>query len=503
MGKEFILSPSEKKTNIQNYPSLKSCLTDSKGFKDILLPVLKLDGSIVNEKWKDIPFNFMVHNDDVNRIDFKLVNGKYQLLAPLNLKKLDECDRSKGQREFLRTWDEDYIEYPSYERVDKYNNDGQLMQSGSYPYDHNERAVYTYEIINGISLPVTKTIQFYLGDRKWQSLKFFKYHYDADGFLKEITMHIPECNVNITEKILYKKSRSGFKISKKMAKHLKPLKKLSFYSSNKPFSAVFKENKTEWSVKVDYWSIHGIQDKNVIADVGEVIKKFAVKHFQDTYSGINYHKQNGIQFKISEKEGLPDTFEFTLKCLEKNDIWSKSYIEKSGDKVIFDWGNGKFTFEHFRDLIKITKEQYSKKKQFFISGQYTLQQAVMMLYTKSYLWWHDFEQERILDGWVHPYGSEPILLNFTNKKTLNGIERIVEVVSLHREDDEEDGEPFDKLWIGEKAAWGKIHNDETPLDPDGQKMEFVVQFERYMLFRTLYLFYSEKHQMITQILQSL
>jgi hypothetical protein len=499
MGKEFILSTSEKKTNIQNYPSLNSCLADIKGFKDVLLPVLKLDGSIVNEKWKDIPFIFMVNDDDTSRIDFRLVNGKYQLLAPLNLKKLVEYYRLKGEREYLQTWKEDYIEYPSYERVDKYNNDGQLMQSGSYLYDPNQRAVYDYKIINGISLPVTETIQYYLGDRKWMSLKFFKYHYDADGFLKEITMHIPECDVKITEKILYKKNRNGFKISKKMAKHLHPLKKLSFYKSKAPFSAIFKENETEWNVKVDYWSIHGIQDKNVIADVGEVIKKFAVKHFQDAYSGINYHKQNGIQFKISEKEGLPDTFEFTLKCLEKNDSWSRSYVEKSNDKVIVDRGNGKLTFQHLGDEIRITKEEYSKTKRFYISGKYTLQQAVMMMETQSYLWWHDFEQERILDGLVHPFGSDPTLLNFTNKKTKNGIERIVEVISIDHEGDEEDGEPFDKLWIGEKAAWGENHDDETPLDPDGQKMEFVAQFDRYRLFRTLYLFYSEKHQMISQI----
>lgn len=501
MGKEFIISTSEKKTNIQNYPSLNSCLVDIKGFKDILLPVLKLDGSVVSEKWKGIPFNFIVHNDDVSRIDFRLISGKYQLLAPFNLKKLDEYDRLKRQREFLRTWDEDYIEYPNYEQVDKYNNDGQLMQSCSYLYNPNERAVYDYEIINGISLPVTKTLQYYLGDRKWLSLKFFKYHYDADGFLKEITMYIPEREVKITEKILYKKSRNGFKISKKMAKHLKPLKKLSSYTSKKTFSAVFKENETEWNVKVDYWSIHGIQDKNVIADVGEVIKKFAVKHFQDTYSGINYHKQNGIQVKISEKDGLPNTFEFTLKYFEKNDSWSRSYIEKSDDKVILDRGNGKFTFQHLGDGIRIIKEEYSKTKRFYISGKYTLQQAVMMLETQSYLWWHDFEQERILDGLMHPYGSKPTLLNFTNKKTKNGIERIVEVISIDREGDEEDGEPFDKLWIGEKAAWGENHDDETPLDPDGQKMEFVAQFERDRLFRTLYLFYSERHQMISQISQ--
>lgn len=501
MGKEFIISTSKKKTNIQNYPSLNSCLVDIKGFKDILLPVLKLDGSVISEKWKGIPFNFIVHNDDVSRIDFRLISGKYQLLAPFNLKKLDGYDRLKRQREFLRTWDEDYIEYPSYEQVDKYNNEGQLMQSCSYLYNPNERAVYDYEIINGISLPVTKTLQYYLGDRKWLSLKFFKYHYAADGFLKEITMHIPERDVKITEKILYKKSRNGFKISKKMAKHLKPLKKLSFYNSKNPFSAIFKENETVWNVKVDYWSIHGIQDKNVIADVGEVIKKFAVKHFEDTYNGINYHKQNGKKVKINEKDGLPNTFEFTLKCLEKNDSWSRSYIEKSDDKVILDRGNGKFTFQHLGDGIRIIKEEYSKTKRFYISGKYTLQQAVMMLETQSYLWWHDFEQERILDGLMHPYGSKPTLLNFTNKKAKNGIERIVEVISIDREGDEEDGEPFDKLWTGEKAAWGENHGDETPLDPDGQKMEFVAQFERDRLFRTLYLFYSERHQMISQISQ--
>ncbi|MCS4300676.1 hypothetical protein [Chryseobacterium sp. BIGb0232] len=505
MGKEFILSTSEKKTNIENYPSLKNCLTDIKGFKNRLLPVIKLDGSVVAEKWKDIPFTFILHNDDVSRIDFQLVDGKYQLITPLTKKMLDQYQRVKRleKREYLQTWAEDYIEYPSYERVDKYTNDGHLIQSGSDRYHPNDRAVYDYEMINGTSMPVTKTVQYYLGNRKWQSLEFFRYHYDANGFLKEITLHIPTCEVKINEKILYKKNSKGFTVSKKMAKHLIPIKKINSYSKQKSFSAVFNKNKADWNVKVDYWSIHGIQDENVTADVGEVIKKFAFEHFYNSYSGINYNftkeRRDGIHVKISEKEGLPDMFEFTLNCLEKNDICSKNYIEKSDDKVILDWGNGKFTFEHFGYIIKITKEQYFRSKRFSISGQYTLQQAVMMLVTQSYLWWHDFEQKRILDGLMHPYGSDPILLNFKNSKTKNGIHRIIEAISIDREGDEEDGEPFDKLWIGEQAAWEK--DDETPLDPDGQKMKFVAQFYRYHLFGTLYLFYSEKHQIISQIFQ--
>ena len=497
MGKDFILSTSEKKTKIESNPSLGSCLISIKGFKNVLKPILKLDGSIVNEKWEGIPFTFFIQNEEVDRIDFRLVGGKYQLLAPLNLKKLDQYYLKK-EREYLQT-SIDYIESLNYERVDKYNNDGQLIQSGSCLYRPNGRDIYGYEIINGISMPVTKTVQYYLGNRKWMSLEFFRYHYDADGFLKEITMNIPECDVKITEKMLYKKTRKGFTASKKMAKHLIPLKKLSFYSRYDMFSAVFKEDKTDWNIKVNYWNIHGIQDKNVMADAGEVIKKFAVDHFRSSYSWINYHKRDGMHVEISEKEGLPDTFEFTLKCLEKNEVWKGNYIEKSENKVILDRGNGKYTFEHFGEKIKITKEEYSKTKRFSLSGKYTLQQAVMMLDTQSYLWWHDFNEERVLDGIMHPYGSEPTLLDFTNNKTKNGIERIVQVVGHDYEDDEEDGEPFDKLWIGEAAAWEK--KDETPLDPDGEKMKFVAQFYRYGLWGTLYLFYSEKHQMVSQIFQ--
>jgi hypothetical protein len=48
---------------------------------------------------------------------------------------------------------------------------------------------------------------------------------------------------------------------------------------------------------------------------------------------------------------------------------------------------------------------------------------------------------------------------------------------------------------------GWLQRNETPNDPDGNPMEFVGQLEGNDFFGTLYLFYSEKHNLVSQIFQ--
>lgn len=493
MTKELILSPSKKKSKIEGFPSLKSCITDIKGFNKVLLPIVKLDGSIINEKWEGTPFIFIIQNVDVSRMDFRLENGKYTLLAPLKLRKLEEYSESDVKREYLQT-SVDKIEKISYRQVDQYNNDGQMTHSGSFDYNPNKRVVFDYGKINEQSMPVTKTIQFYIGNGEWLDSELYTYHYDSDGFLKEISMHQPARDIKITEKILYKKTRKGFTAHKELAPHHLPAidKELGITYTKVPFEGVFRENETDWNVSINGWYIDGKKDEDYIASQGRLIHMHAFNHFYDLYSGFlkytcKIEKRDEIKVEVHEKDGFPDTIEYTFKCPEESRNTLLEY-ERSDKKVKF----GSYTFEHLDHEIKVTKENKYGHADFTFSGQYTLQQLLMMEITNSYLWLYDFEQERTSDWLLNPMHLEPVTLNFIYKKTENGVERIVQEVEV--KDDETEG----TLRL-DKPHW--LQSNETPRDPDGQKMEFVAQLDHDNMFGTLYLFYSEKHQLVSQIFQ--
>jgi hypothetical protein len=497
MKKELILSPSKKKSKIEGFPALKNCMADIKGFNKVLLPIVKLDGGVVNEKWEGIPFTFIIQNVDVSRMDFRLDDGKYQLLAPLKLRKLDEYDQSDVKREYLQT-SVDKIEKVEYRRVELYSNEGLMMHSGSYDHDANRRLAYTYADINGMMLPVTKTVQYYLGKGEWLDSQIFTYHYAADGFLEGTTTEQPARDIKMTEKILYKKTRKGFTASKELAPHQLPPsdEKLGATYSKVPFTTVFREMETRWDIDLNGWYIDGKKEEGLMPRLGKLIYLHGFNHFYNLYSGFlkytcKIEKQDEITAKFTEKDGMPDTIEYTFSCPEAHSKTAFKYIEKGDRKVVFDWGE-KYTLEHLGDSIGVTKENRYGTKVFSLSGQYTLQQAVMMLLTQSYLWLQDFEQQRISDWMMHPYNTNPSTLKFIYNKTENCIERITQEVEI------EDNRTEGTLTTG-KTEW--CQSDETPRDPDGQKMEFVAQLDHSNMFGTLYLFYSEKHQMVSQVFQ--
>lgn len=499
MKKELILSPSKKKSKIEGFPSLKSCLTDIKGFNKVLMPIVKLDGSLVDKKWDGVPFTFILQNVDVSRMDFRLEEGKYELLAPLNLRKLEEYNESDVKREYLQT-SVDKIEKISYKHVDQYSNDGLLLHTGSFSHDANRRVAYSYDQINGKLMPVTKTIQYYLGNGEWLDSELYSYHYDADGFLETTTIHQPAREITMTEKILYQKNRKGYTAFKELAPHHLPAadENLGATYTKVPFSAVFTESETDWNVNfsTNGWYIDGKKEANYIANQGKLIHLHSFNHFYDLYSGFLEHNckiesQKEIKVKVDEKDGLPYSIAYSFSCPEENDEWSLNYIEKSATKVIMEW-IGTYTLEHLGHEIDITKEDQYGIEHFTLPGQYTLQQAIMMIRTQSYLWWDNFEQEKFYDWLMYPYRVNPLPLKFIYTKNENGIARVVQEIQI------EDNRTEGTLRLG-KPDWQQ--SNETPRDPDGQKMEFVAQLDHSNMFGTLYLFYSEKHQMVSQVFQ--
>ena len=202
--------------------------------------------------------------------------------------------------------------------------------------------------------------------------------------------------------------------------------------------------------------------------------------------------QREIPVKVNWKDELPDTIEYTFSCSEKNDNWSLNYLEKTEKKAIIEqWGN-KHTIEHLGNEIQVTSENRFGTGYFMLSGHYTLQQVIMMIRTQSYLWCDDFEQQRISDRVMTPGYTNPVLFNFVYTTTENAIERVVQEVKI------KENETEGKLRLG-KPNW--VQSNETPRDPDGKKMEFVAQLDHSNMFGTLYLFYSEKHQLISQVFQ--
>jgi len=497
MKKELILSPSKKKSKIEGFPALKSCMADIKGLNKVLLPIVKLDGGVVNEKWAGVPFTFIVQNVDVSRMDFRLEDGKYQLLAPLKLRKLEEYDQSDVKREYLQT-SVDKIEKVEYKRVELYSNEGLLMHSGSFDHDTNRRLTYRYEEINGISLPVTKTIQYYLGNGEWLDSQILTYQYDADGFLEGTTTEQPRRDIKVTEKILYKNTRKGFTAFKELAPHHLPAadEKLGVTYTKVPFNAVFRETETHWDVDLNGWYIDSRKDDTMKESQARLIHLHAFNHFYDLYSRFlkytcKIENRDKIAIKVNEKDGFPDTIEYTFSCPEENSNMNLEYTEKGDTKVIVDWGE-KYTLEHLGDAIQVTKENRYGTVALSLPGKYTLQQAIMMLRTQSYFWCDDFEQERISDRLMYPYKTKPTDLKFIYNKTEKGVERIVQEIEV------EDNRTEGTLTTG-KPGWAQ--SDETPRDPDGQKMEFVAQLDHSNMFGTLYLFYSEKHQLVSQVFQ--
>lgn len=494
---ELILSPSKKKSKIEGFPALKSCMADIKGFNKVLLPIVKLDGGVLDKKWEGIPFTFIIQNVDVSRMDFRLEGGKYQLLAPLNLRKLEEYGESDIKREYLQT-SVDKIEKVEYRMVELYSNDGLLIHSGSYWHAPNRRVAYGYGEVNGVAMPVTKTVQYYLGNGEWLDSELYTYHYGADGFLERTTMHQPARDIKMTEKILYKKTRKGFTAYKELAPHqLAPSdEKLGATYSKVPFITVFREKDTHWDIDLNGWYIDGKIEEGLTPRLGKLIYLHGFNHFYNLNSGFlkytcKIEKQDEINAKFTEKDGLPDTIEYTFSCPEENDESHLKYIERTDKKVVMQWGS-KFTLEHHGHEIQAAQENQYGTRHFTLSGEYTLQQAVLMITAQSYLWCNDFTQERTSDRLMHPYNTNPAMLKFVYNKTENGMERIVQEVEV------EDNRTEGTLTTG-KPGW--CQSDETPRDPDGQKMEFVAQLDHSNMFGTLYLFYSEKHQLVSQVFQ--
>ncbi|MPT33685.1 MAG: hypothetical protein E2604_01010, partial [Flavobacterium sp.] len=260
-----------------------------------------------------------------------------------------------------------------------------------------------------------------------------------------------------------------------------------------PFSAVFKESETDWNVTIGGRYIIGNEKENRLAAQGELIHLHAFNHFYDLNSGLikytcEIENWDDINVKINWKDELPDTLEYTFSCPEKNDQWSLNYMEKSATKVIMEQWENKHTIEHLGHEIQITNENRHGTKHYTLSGHYTLPQVIMMIRTQSYLWCDDFEQQRISDRIMNTSYREPVLLNFTYTKTKTGIDRVAHVVKIKENKTE------GKLRLG-KPDW--VQRNETPRDPDGKKMEFVAQLDHSNMFGTLYLFYSEKHQLIS------
>ncbi len=258
----------------------------------------------------------------------------------------------------------------------------------------------------------------------------------------------------------------------------------------------FRENETDWNVDLNGSYIIGRKDDTMKEDQARMIHLHAFNHFYDLYSGFlrytcGIENRDKITVKVSEKDGFPDTIDYTFSCPEENSEMTLNYTEKGDTKVIVDWGE-KYTLEHSGDKIQVRKENQYGSKEFTLSGNYTLQQAVMMLRTQSYLWWHDFGQERISDRLMYPQNTNPVTLKFIYNQTGDSIERIVQQVEV------KDNVTEGKLRTG-KPSW--LQSDETPRDPDGQKMEFVAQLDHSNMFGTLFLFYSEQHQLVSQVFQ--
>lgn len=498
MKKKLNLSHSKKKSKIEGFPKLSDCLIEAKEFNKKLMPIVKLDGGVVDEKWEGLPFTFMLQNVDVDRIDFKLEEGKYRLLAPLKLRKLEEYGKSDIKREYLQTT-VDKVEELDYQKVDHYSNDGLLQYSGSLSYSPNRRLVYHYETINGVPMPVTKTIQYFLGNGEWLDLEVYTYDYDSDGFLDKTTTQQPARDIRMVEKMIYKKTRKGYTASKELAPHHLPVvdPELGDPYTVIPFSAVFKESETDWNVTIGGRYIFGEEKENRLAVQGELIHLHAFNNFYNLNSSFlkntcKIENQSEIPVKVNWKDELPDTIEYTFSCPEKNDQWSLNYMEKSATKVIIEQWGDKHTIEHLGREIQITNENRFGTSHFTLSGHYTLQQVIMMIRTQSYLWCSDFEQQRISDWIMTPGYTNPMLFNFTYTKTKTGMDRVVHVVRIKENKTE------GKLRLG-KPDW--VQSNETPRDPDEKKMEFVAQLDHSNMFGTLYLFYSEKHQMISQVFQ--
>lgn len=371
-------------------------------------------------------------------MDFRLEEVKYQLLAPIKLKKLEKYDKSDIKREYLLT-SADKVEKMDYRQVDRYNNEGLLLQTGSFSYRPNRRVVYSYATINGIPMPVTKTLQYFLGNEEWLDSELYTYDYDSDGFLKGTTRHQPAREIKMTEKLVYKKTSNGYTISKELAPHQLTAtdKKLGATYSTIPFSTAFNEDETDGNFSTAGRYNKGKKEGNYIDIQRKIILAYAFYHFYSLNSSFleytcKIEKYEEINFKGNKEADLPDTVEYTFCCPEENDNWSLHYIEKSDKKVIMEERSNKYTFEHLGHEIQITSEDRSGINHFTLSGHYTLQQTIMMIKDESYFWCRDFEKRRISDRIMSQGYVNPVIFNFIDTKTENGIERVVQEVKVKK-----------------------------------------------------------------------
>ena len=113
--------------------------------------------------------------------------------------------------------------------------------------------------------------------------------------------------------------------------------KLGVTYTRVPFNAVFREKENGWDADLNGWYIVGSNDDMIKEDQARLIHLHAFSHFYDLYSGFlkytcKIENRDKIAVKVNEKDGFPDTIEYTFSCPEENGKGVLKYREKSDKK---------------------------------------------------------------------------------------------------------------------------------------------------------------------------
>lgn len=497
--KEIKLYSATQPTGIEAYPAIADCLVNADGFENKLLPLLRIEGGLLHKKWQHIPFCFITHDISGSRIDFRIENGKYRVLQQEeDLQDADDFDEIEAENGYLQTTPASR-ETMTYETTEIYDHEGRLVAIRQNRLRSTTRQNISYATYNGNSLPSGSTEQLATGNGTWTDLNLRHFEYDAEGFLVKDTSERTEQALVITARLRYTPGPDGLRIDleKEDYQHF-PEEALHHRRPGRQiFPVHYLETPETWTFnRWDDTSWSYQKSTKTDFDLKQTIRQLATEHFFEHYSQLLRYEAikdtAAVNFADAGAD-LPETVQFTLRTSAERKEIHFTCTEKTDRKITLTTDYDTTTFEHQGDTITVERTTKDWTRNLQLDGRFSLQQAIIQVENARNFWYLNPGIDRDETFQPRPSfytGQSPYAFRY--RKTDEGTERML--FSLEIETDDHIG----TINI-DTPEW--MQDDETPLDPDGNPMEFVGELEHDSLFGVLYLFYSEKYQQVSQIFQ--
>jgi len=324
---------------------------------------------------------------------------------------------------------------------------------------------------------------------EWHEVWSEAYRYGGDGFLERVTFTQRPRAITVSERYRYRKVRDGVQLIHEESGWKASIRK-------DPGSG-------DWEIEHDdvgYARNKARPFQEIVAEV--VRERFVQRHklflkskcWDDTKP---FESVLSLEFACDAAE--PE--EFVLQVNLQKDVSENCpcrVAERNDEGVVFECPSGekRYRFGKRDSGYQVEREcwddeekEWAHPRECPLESRRSIQESLLYLVTGMGLYAHDYgtERETIYYDKVNHSREWKYTYHDTGEKTRD-------VAEVKRKD----AKTVASLRV-DRPHW--CQSDATPLDPDGQPMAFIAELEYRGVFGSLYLFYSPKHHLFSQVFQ--